>query len=76
MKNIKNYRPSINSMSSGQVLHCPYGYEKTKLIVINVALYILVPLLIFVGYKAKSSPVPVPPSNLPKFQSYCSPFKI
>ena len=33
MKNIKNYRPSINSMSSGQVLHCPYGYEKTKLIV-------------------------------------------
>ena len=33
MKDIKNYKPSINSMSSGQVLHCPYGYEKTKLIV-------------------------------------------
>lgn len=33
MKDIKSYKPSINSMSSGQVLHCPYGYEKTKLIV-------------------------------------------
>ena len=33
MKEIKAYRPSTNSISSGQVLHCPYEYEKAKLIV-------------------------------------------
>lgn len=33
MKDIKLYKPSTNSISSGQVLHCPYDYEKTKLIV-------------------------------------------
>lgn len=30
---IKAYRPTSNSLSSGQVLHCPYDYEKAKLIV-------------------------------------------
>lgn len=30
---IKAYRPSANSISSGQVLHCPYSNEKAKLIV-------------------------------------------
>lgn len=29
----KNYIPSSNSISSGQVLHCPYDYKKAKLIV-------------------------------------------
>ena len=29
---IKAYRPESNSISSGQVLHCPYDYEKTKLV--------------------------------------------
>lgn len=33
LKDIKNYKPSNNSISSGQVLHCPYNYEKTKLVV-------------------------------------------
>ncbi len=33
IKAIKEYRPETNSISSGQVLHCPYNYEKTKLIV-------------------------------------------
>ena len=33
IKEIKEYRPENNSISSGQVLHCPYNYEKTKLIV-------------------------------------------
>ena len=33
IESIKAYRPSSNSMSSGQVLHCPYNYEQTKLIV-------------------------------------------
>lgn len=30
---IRSYKPSAKSISSGQVLHCPYTYEKTKLIV-------------------------------------------
>ena len=30
---IKAYKPESNSISSGQVLHVPYDYEKTKLIV-------------------------------------------
>ena len=33
IKNIKAYKPETKSISSGQVLHCPYNYEKTKLIV-------------------------------------------
>ncbi len=33
MKDIKNYKPNVNSLGSGQVLHSPYNYEKTKLIV-------------------------------------------
>ena len=30
---IKNYKPSSNSVGSGQVLQCPYSYEKAGLIV-------------------------------------------
>jgi len=30
---IKQYRPSTTSLSSGQVLHCPYDFEKGRLIV-------------------------------------------
>lgn len=33
MQSIKSYVPTTNSISSGQVLHCPYNYEKTKLII-------------------------------------------
>ena len=33
IKNVKAYKPMSNSISSGQVLHCPYNYENTKLIV-------------------------------------------
>ncbi len=33
IKDIKAYKPTTNSISSGQVLHCPYDYEKTKLLV-------------------------------------------
>ena len=32
LREIKAYRPSTNSISSGQVLHCPYDWEKAKLI--------------------------------------------
>lgn len=37
MQDIKKYKPSVNSLGSGQVLHCAYGYEKTKLIVKEMA---------------------------------------
>ena len=37
MESIKKYKPSSSSLGSGQVLHCPYGYEKTKLIVKEMA---------------------------------------
>ncbi|MCM1174069.1 MAG: DNA methylase [Blautia sp.] len=30
---IKQYKPETNSISSGQVLHCPYAFSKAKLIV-------------------------------------------
>ncbi len=33
IESIKSYKPLSNSISSGQVLHCPYDYEKTKLII-------------------------------------------
>lgn len=33
MEQVKKYKPKINSISSGQVLHKPYNYEKTKLII-------------------------------------------
>lgn len=33
IESIKAYKPTTNSISSGQVLHCPYNYEKARLIV-------------------------------------------
>ena len=33
MADIKAYRPSSSSLSTGQVLHCPYPFEKARLIV-------------------------------------------
>lgn len=33
IEQVKAYKPMNNSISSGQVLHCPYNAEKTKLIV-------------------------------------------
>lgn len=37
IKDIKKYKPQRNSISTGQVLHCPYDYKKTKLIVKEMA---------------------------------------
>lgn len=34
---IKAYKPSVNSVSSGQVLQCPYEFEKGRLIVREMA---------------------------------------
>ena len=33
MADIKSYKPKSNSIGSGQVLHEPYTFEKTKLII-------------------------------------------
>lgn len=37
MKDIKNYKPDSNSISSGQVLKCPYDMKKTRLVVREMA---------------------------------------
>ena len=37
MQDVKNYKSSTNSISSGQVLHCPYNYTDAKLIVMEMA---------------------------------------
>ncbi len=37
MEAIKKYKPESNSMGSGQVLHCPYTFDKAKLIVREMA---------------------------------------
>lgn len=37
ISDIKAYRPESNSISSGQVLHCPYTWEKAKLVVQEMA---------------------------------------
>ena len=37
IQEIKAYKPPTNSISTGQVLHCPYNYEKTKIIVKEMA---------------------------------------
>ncbi len=34
---IKGYKPQSNSIGSGQVLHCPYPYDKTRLVVWEMA---------------------------------------
>lgn len=34
---VKAYKPENHSIGSGQVLHCPYDYEKTKLVVREMA---------------------------------------
>lgn len=33
MEDIKNYKPSTNSLSSGQVLSCGYDYEKCRIVI-------------------------------------------
>ena len=34
---IKAYKPSTNSLSQGQVLHCPYEYDKARIVVSEMA---------------------------------------
>ena len=37
MKDIKNYRSESKSLGSGQVLHCAYTYDKTRIVVREMA---------------------------------------
>jgi len=37
LSSIKDYRPDTNSISAGQVLHCPYTADKARLIVSEMA---------------------------------------
>lgn len=37
MKEIKAYKPSTSSISEGQVLSCPYPYDKARIIVMEMA---------------------------------------
>lgn len=37
IEQVKAYKPSTNSVSSGQVLHCPYDFEKAKLVTREMA---------------------------------------
>ncbi|MBE6039201.1 MAG: DNA methylase [Anaerofustis stercorihominis] len=37
IKDIKNYRPVSSSIGSGQVLHCPYDYDRARIVVREMA---------------------------------------
>ena len=45
MQDIKAYRPETNSISSGQVLQCPYPYDKARLVVREMAEAVALELL-------------------------------
>lgn len=45
MQDIKAYRPETNSICSGQVLQCPYSFEKARLVVREMAEAIALDLL-------------------------------
>lgn len=45
MRDIKAYRPETNSVSSGQVLQCPYDYEKARRVVREMAEAVALDLL-------------------------------
>ena len=45
MEDIKAYRPETNSISSGQVLQCPYPYDKARLVVREMAEAVAIDLL-------------------------------
>jgi len=45
MQDIKAYRPETNSICSGQVLQCPYSFEKARLVVREMSEAIALDLL-------------------------------
>lgn len=42
---IKSYKPESNSIGSGQVLHCAYDYEKTRLVVCEMVDLLMLDLI-------------------------------
>lgn len=42
---IKAYKPSNNSISSGQVLHCPYNFDKARLVVCEMIDWLVLELV-------------------------------
>lgn len=65
---IKAYKPSANSLGSGQVLQCPYPFEKAKLVVREMADLLVLDLVekglvtdqivLTVGYDIENLPAP------------------
>ena len=45
IREIKAYKPESSSIGSGQVLHCPYGFEQTKLVVREMADFLALDLV-------------------------------
>ena len=45
MEDIKAYQPQHTSISTGQVLHCPYDYEKTRLVVCEMVDLLMLDLI-------------------------------
>ena len=58
MADIKAYRPETNSISSGQVLQCPYPYDKARLVVREMAEAVALELLEKVGLADKANAYP------------------
>ena len=50
MQDIKAYKPETNSVSSGQVLHCAYEFDKAKLVVKE-----MVDLMCWIWWKGTSN---------------------
>ncbi len=71
---IKAYKPETNSISSGQVLHCPYETDKAKLVLKEMADQLALDLVnkkivtdqivLTVGYEYRK-PCPIPPGDPP-----------
>ena len=56
IESIKAYRPASNSICSGQVLHCPYNYENTKIITLDLVEKNLVTnqIVLTIGYDVEN----------------------
>ena len=76
MADIKAYRPETNSISSGQVLQCPYPYDKARLVVREMAEAVALELLEKQGFydtcvSMKSSTVPTMVAAARLFRAKC-----
>lgn len=76
MQDIKAYRPETNSICSGQVLQCPYSFEKARLVVREmaeaVALDLLEKKLVILGIEERESCL-IPANATIAIYCYCFP---